>query len=129
VLLNPLADYNLLLLRKIYDSYDERADKVVKLFRSDNHNIIRKRYMVPILNPNYDYDKLLEGMKSLIPDKCEEESVHMDGQTVCEDVDRQLMEAIQQEGMDDLCFQEFERPNIDKFGNIVDPNRVASTSN
>lgn len=94
VLINPLADYNLLLLRKIYDSYEDRADKVVKLFRRDNHNILRKRYMVPILNPNYDYDRLLEGMKSMMPDKIEEESVHMDGQTVCEDVDRHLMEAI-----------------------------------
>ncbi len=84
--------------------------------------------MVPILNPNYDYDKLLEGMKSMVPDKCDEESVHMDAQTVCEDVDRQLMEAIQQEGMDDLHFQEFERPEIDKFGNIRDPNKIASTS-
>ncbi len=62
-LLNPLADYNLLLLRKIYDSYEDRADKVVRKFRTDNNNVIRKRYMVPILNPNYDYDKLIEGMR------------------------------------------------------------------
>lgn len=94
VLINPLSDYNLLLLRKIYDAYDSRADKVVKLFRSDNHNIIRKRYMVPILNPNYDYNLLLQGMKNLIPDKGEDKTVLLDGQTVCEDVDRQIMEAI-----------------------------------
>ena len=59
---NELVDYNLLLLRKIYDAYEERADKVVKNFRKDNRGVIRKRYMVPILNPNYDYDKLLQEM-------------------------------------------------------------------
>lgn len=49
-------------MRKIYDAYEERADKVVKNFRKDNRGVIRKRYMVPILNPNYDYDKLLQEM-------------------------------------------------------------------
>lgn len=29
-IINPLVDYNLLLLRKIYDAYDDRAGKVLK---------------------------------------------------------------------------------------------------
>lgn len=59
---NDLVDYNLLLLRKIYDAYEDRAEKVIKHFRSDRNGVIRKRYMVPILNPNYDYEKLLREM-------------------------------------------------------------------
>jgi hypothetical protein len=35
-------------------------------------------------------------------DKEEEESVHLDGITVCEDYEKQLMEAIMQEASDDL---------------------------
>ena len=58
-IVNALADHNLYLLRKIYDAYEERADKVIKHFRSDKNNVIRKRYMVPIVNPNYDYEKML----------------------------------------------------------------------
>lgn len=61
-LTNDLVDYNLLLLRKIYDAYEERAEKVLKNFRSDRNGVLRKRYMVPILNPNYDYEKLLQEM-------------------------------------------------------------------
>lgn len=55
---NDLVDYNLLLLRKIFDAYEERAERVVSKFRSDNNDVLRKRYMVPILNPNYDYEKV-----------------------------------------------------------------------
>lgn len=55
-LTNDLVDYNLLLLRKIYDAYEERADKVLRNFRSDRHGVLRKRYMVSVLNPNYDYE-------------------------------------------------------------------------
>ena len=62
-LVNELADYNLLLLRKIYDAYEHRADKVLNNFRSDKNAVIRKRYMVPILNPNYDYEKFLQEMR------------------------------------------------------------------
>jgi hypothetical protein len=61
-LVNELVDYNLLLLRKIYDAYEDKAEKVLKNFRSDRHGILRKRYMVPIINPNYDYEKLLREM-------------------------------------------------------------------
>ncbi len=57
-LVNDLVDYNLLLLRKIYDAYEDRADRILKQFRGDKHNVLRKRYMIPIVNPNYDYDKL-----------------------------------------------------------------------
>ena len=62
-IVNDLVDYNLLLLRKIYDAYDNRAEKVVKNFRSDKHNILRKKYMVPVLNPNYDYDAHLRELE------------------------------------------------------------------
>jgi hypothetical protein len=63
-LTNELVDYNLLLVRKIYDAYEEKAQKVIKNFRSDKHGVLRKRYMVPILNPNYDYGKLLQEMQN-----------------------------------------------------------------
>lgn len=62
-LTNDLVDYNLLLVRKIYDAYEDKAEKVIKHFRSDRHGVLRKRYMVPILNPNYDYEKLLREMQ------------------------------------------------------------------
>lgn len=62
-LVNHLADYNLYLFRKIYDAYEERADNVLKAFRNDRNNVLRKRYMTPILNPNYDYDKLLQELR------------------------------------------------------------------
>lgn len=50
-----LTDYNLFLLRKIFDGFDDRADKVLDNFRSDKNKILRKRYMVPIVNPNYPF--------------------------------------------------------------------------
>lgn len=62
-LVNEMADFNLMLLRKIYDAYDERAYRVLKQFRKDKHNVIRKRYMVPVVNPNYDFDKLRDELK------------------------------------------------------------------
>jgi hypothetical protein len=58
-LINPIPDMNLYLFRKIYDGYGQRADKVVKNFRSDNNTVLRKRFMVPVINPNYDYDKFM----------------------------------------------------------------------
>ncbi len=79
-----LNDYNLLLLRSIYDAYEERADKVLKQFRSDRNNVLRKRYMVPVINPNYDYEKMLKEMKEkgkLREREDDEDGV--DGQTVC----------------------------------------------
>jgi hypothetical protein len=91
-LTNDLVDYNLLLLRKIYDAYEDKAEKVIKNFRSDRHGVLRKRYMVPILNPNYDYEKLLREMQmdnKIAPkDEEEENSVHLDGITVCEDYEK-----------------------------------------
>ena len=101
---NDMVDYNLMLFRKIYDAYEERADKVVKNFRSDNNNVLRKRYMVPIVNPNYDYEKFLKEIKEAgkMRDREEEDSVHLDGETVCEDMDQQLMDAIKQEAEEDL---------------------------
>ena len=123
-LTNELVDYNLLLLRKIYDAYEEKADKVIKNFRSDKHGVLRKRYMVPILNPNYDYEKLLSEMnKQSLKDEEEENSVHLDGITVCEDYERQLMEAIIQEATDDLVPKNMNRRRIDKFGNPIDEDK------
>lgn len=123
-LTNELVDYNLLLLRKIYDAYEEKADKVIKNFRSDKHGVLRKRYMVPILNPNYDYEKLLSEMnKQSLKDEEEENSVHLDGITVCEDYERQLMEAIIQEASDDLVPKNVNRRRIDKFGNPIDEDK------
>ena len=58
-----LTDYNLFLLRKIFDGFDERADKVLDNFRSDKNKVIRKRYMVPVVNPNYPFDKLISDIK------------------------------------------------------------------
>lgn len=63
-LVNDLVDYNLMLLRKIYDAYEERADKVLKNFRTDKHGVLRKRYMVPIINPNYPFEKMIEDLKN-----------------------------------------------------------------
>lgn len=87
-LTNDLVDYNLLLLRKIYDAYEDRADKVLTYFRTDKRLVLRKRYMVPILNPNYDYDKLLTdiNLKGTY-DSVEEQEVKMDAETLCEESD------------------------------------------
>jgi len=89
-LINELVDYNLLLMRKIFDAYEQRADKVLGNFRSDKTSVIRKRYMVPIINPNYDYERFLEEMKlkGKAKDEEEENSVHLDGETVCEDYEK-----------------------------------------
>jgi len=76
-----------MLLRKIYDAYEDRADRVLEKFRSDNKNVLRKRYMTPIINPNYDLEEFMRQMAGKIKDKEEEESVKLDGETVCEDQD------------------------------------------
>jgi hypothetical protein len=88
-LVNELVDHNMLLLRKIYDAYEERGDKVLKKFRSDSNNVLRKRYMMPILNPNYPAEELQKELaaKGGLKEKEEGESVHMDGITVCEEED------------------------------------------
>jgi hypothetical protein len=86
-LVYELADHNLLLLRRIYDAYEERGDKVLRKFRSDNNNILRKRYMQPILNPNYPAEDLQKEManKNGKKEKEEGDSVMLDGITVCEE--------------------------------------------
>lgn len=63
-IVNELVDYNLLLLRMIYDAYEERADKVLGQFRSDKSSVLRKKYMIPIINPNYPFEKLMEDIKN-----------------------------------------------------------------
>jgi len=85
---NELVDYNLLLLRKIYDAYEDRAEKVLKNFRSDRNGVLRKRYMVPVLNPNYDYEKFLKQMKDAGKggrETINEDQVKLDGLTLNED--------------------------------------------
>lgn len=52
-------------------------------------------------------------------DKAEENSVHLSGVTVCEDYERELMEAIIQEASDDLVEKKLDRQKIDKFGNPI----------
>lgn len=37
---------------------------MLKNFRTDKNGVLRKRYMVPIVNPNYRFDKLLEDIKA-----------------------------------------------------------------
>lgn len=117
---NELVDYNLLLLRKIYDAYEERADKVLKNFRKDKRGVLRKRYMVPILNPNYDYEKLLKEMKTDKEEGEDQNELKDDKQTVCEDFEHQLMDAINEECAEQLYPPEkVERQRIDKFGNPI----------
>lgn len=103
---NDLVDYNLMLLRKIFDAYEDRAERVVQKFRSDNNDVLRKRYMVPILNPNYDYEKLLKEMqaagKGAPKDHIEEDEVRLEGNTVAGDLEKELMDAVLQEASDDL---------------------------
>ena len=121
-LVNELVDYNLLLLRKIYDAYEERGDKVLQNFRTDKNSVLRKRYMVPIINPNYDYEKLLEEMKKRGKAKeyVEEDEEQLDGVTVQGETEQQVMEAVRQEAEDDLNPKKVEREPIDRFGNPVD---------
>lgn len=82
---NDLVDYNLFLLRKIYDAFDDRGDKVVKQFRGDNSNILRKRYMIPVLNPSFDHEALL---KENPIEYAEDKSVYLDGDDLCESEDK-----------------------------------------
>ena len=62
-LANDFADYNLLLLRMIFDAYEEKGDRVLRQFRRDKHGILRKRFVTPVVNPNYDYDNLLKDLE------------------------------------------------------------------
>lgn len=45
--------------------------------------------MIPIVNPNYDYDKLVKEIEAMKKKKdfVEEDSVYLDGMTVCADED------------------------------------------
>lgn len=110
---NELVDYNLLLLRKIFDAYEERAEKVIRHFRSDNNEVLRKRYMVPIVNPNYDYERFLKEMqeagKGLAKEKVDEEEVRLDGNTVAGELEQELMAAIIEEAQDDLNPKQVDR--------------------
>ena len=64
-----------MLLNKIFDAYDEKGDRVLRQFRKDKNNVLRKRYVMSVMNPNYDYDKLL---KDLERNKEEKEDVDED---------------------------------------------------
>lgn len=50
-----------------------------------------------------------EAGKGAAKDRVEEESVHLDGVTVCEDFEKELMEAVIQEASDDLCQKKIDR--------------------
>jgi hypothetical protein len=62
----------LLLFRKVFDAYDDKGERVLRQFRNDKNNVLRKRYVQSVVNPNYDYDKL---MKELEKNKLEKEEV------------------------------------------------------
>jgi len=62
-IVNELADYNLLLYRKINDAYGDRGDRVLKHFRKGNNNILRKKYVQSVVNPHYDYDTLCKELR------------------------------------------------------------------
>jgi hypothetical protein len=61
-----------LLFRKVFDAYDDKGERVLRQFRNDKNNVLRKRYVQSVVNPNYDYDKL---MKELEKNKLEKEEV------------------------------------------------------
>ena len=89
--------------------------------------------MVPIVNPNYDYEKFLKEMqdagKGLAKDKVEEDEVKLDGNTVAGDLEKDLMDAIMQEASDDLNPKKVDRQKIDKFGNPVDEEKAKNGIN
>ena len=61
---------------------------MLKNFRSDRNGVLRKRYMVPVLNPNYDYEKLLQQMKDAGKggrENVDEDLVKLEGLTLNED--------------------------------------------
>jgi hypothetical protein len=103
-MVNKLADHNLLLLRRIYDAYNERGDKVLNKFRSDNNNVLRKRYLKPILNPNYPADELQKDLaeKNGLKEKEEGESVMLDGISIQEEEEQAVMEGQEEECKKDL---------------------------
>ena len=49
-----------MLFRMIYDAYDERGERVIRKFRSDDHSVMRKKFMFPVLNPNFDHEEWLK---------------------------------------------------------------------
>ena len=99
---DSLTDYNLMLLRKIYDAYEDRADKVLKQFRDDKHNVLRKRYMTPIVNPNYDFEKFAQELRAsqAVKEEVDEDEVHLSGETLGEDAEQMVMDALREEGED-----------------------------
>lgn len=51
------------LYKKIFDAYGENANKVLRQFRSDKNNVLRKKYVTSVINPNYDYDQLVKDIQ------------------------------------------------------------------
>ncbi len=43
---------------------------MIRKFRTDDHSVLRKRFMTPILNPNFDHE---EWLKDQMKNKVEEE--------------------------------------------------------
>lgn len=54
--------------------------------------------MVPILNPNYNYEKLLKEIEAAgkLKNKVNEDAVELDGETVGEDFEMHLIQHIQE---------------------------------
>lgn len=68
--------------------------------------------MVPILNPNYDYDRLLKEMQDAGKGKKEQEEedlVELDGEKLYEDQDTQSIEGVIQEAMDNIIDKKVDR--------------------
>lgn len=76
---------------------------------------------MPILNPNYDASELQKEMaqKNGLKEKEDGESVQLDGITVCEEEDQQLLNAIEEECGKDVVKPKLDRVRIDKFGNPI----------
>lgn len=121
---NELADYNLLLYRQVYDAYGDKADKVAKNFRKANNNVLRKRYVQSVINPNYDYDKLMREIEQnkVAKETKEEEPVKLDGEEVEGGQDKQEVKSKTESGNEEELKKK-EREMIDRFGNKIDPSK------
>lgn len=73
--------------------------------------------MIPIVNPNYDYDKLVKEIEAMKKKKdfVEEDSVYLDGMTVCADEDQQVIKHIEEVASSNL-FEEYPRVGVNRFG-------------
>ena len=73
--------------------------------------------MSSIVNPNYDYDRLLKDIDTakFKKDHGQDETVHMDGNTICEEQELKEHEKDMEEGKDDQAA--IERNEVNNKGN------------